>query len=134
LRLQLKKKPDELVKAFFSLRRPQDIASLLEIPYGVLNYHLYIVPPSKQYTTFSVPKKSGDSREILAPITAIKIMQQKLNCILQSVYRDIYHKRKFAVHGFIYEKNIRTNASTHTKKEYVLNILLPIVKTENCAF
>lgn len=122
MELRLKKKPDELVEGFFSLEHPRDVASLLEIPYEVLNYHLYIVPPSKQYITFSVPKKSGDHREILAPSTTIKILQQKLNYILQGLYRRIYHKRKFFVHGFIYGRNICTNAQAHTRKEYVFNI------------
>jgi len=103
------------------LSLPRDIASLLEIPYNVLNYHLYVTKPSEQYTTFSIPKKHGGIREICAPNTTIKIIQQKLNFVLQNVYKKIY-ERKFSVHGFIYGKNIRTNAQTHSKKEHVFNI------------
>jgi len=121
LDIQLKKSTNELTEGFLSLSLPQDIASLLEIPYKVLNYHLYVTKPSEQYTTFSIPKKHGGIREICAPNTTIKIIQQKLNFVLQNVYKKIY-ERKFSVHGFIYGKNIRTNAQTHSKKEYVFNI------------
>ncbi|MCX5638790.1 MAG: reverse transcriptase domain-containing protein, partial [Planctomycetota bacterium] len=119
--IQLLKSPDELTGGFLSLSSPEDVASLLEIPYQVLNYHLYVTKPSEQYATFSIPKKQGGVREIYAPMTTLKIIQKKLNFILQNVYKKIYEK-KICVHGFIYGKNVQTNALTHAKKEYVFNI------------
>lgn len=121
LDIKLKRGTNELVQGFLSLSSPRDVASLLEIPYEVLNYHLYVTPPSKQYRIFSIPKKSGGSREICTPSTTIKIIQQKLNFILQNIYKKLYQK-KFSVHGFIYGKNIQTNAQVHADKEYVFNI------------
>ncbi len=107
-----------MTREFFLLKLPRDVANLLEIPYEVLNYHLYVAPKAcQQYTVFSIPKKSGGTREICAPITPIKIIQRKLNYILQNIYR-----RKFSVHGFIYDRNVVTNAQRHCRKEYVLNI------------
>jgi len=121
LEIELGKGSETLVEEFTSLSSPQGVARLLEIPYGVLNYHLYIVPVSKQYTIFSVPKKAGGVREICAPVTTIKIIQKKLNRVLQNVYEHMC-RRKHSVHGFVYGKNVRTNAQVHTSKEYVFNI------------
>lgn len=112
---------DTLAKDFLALHSPREIAELLEIPYEVLNYHLYRTPAARQYTTFSIPKKSGGIREICAPVTAIKIIQKKLNKILQNVCKKTY-ARKNIVHGFIYGKNIRTNAEVHKNREFVFNI------------
>lgn len=121
MEIQLKENNDYLVKGFFSLRSPKDVAELLEIPYKILNYHLYINHPSQQYTFFTIPKKSGGSREICAPNTTIKIIQKKLNKILQEVCKNIY-KDNFLVHGFRYGKNIRSNAEVHKNRTYVFNI------------
>ncbi len=121
LDIQLTKNIEEAVREFRSLSSPQNVAAMLEIPYNVLNFHLYITRPNRQYKTFSIAKKSGGVREICAPVTPIKIIQQKLNSILQNLYKDIY-ARKFSVHGFIYGKSVRTNAQIHTRKEYVFNI------------
>ena len=101
LDIQLRKNIDEAVKEFKSLSSPHDIAVLLEIPYKVLNFHLYVSPKNKRYKIFTISKKSGGVREICTPVSAIKIIQQKLNFILQNLYKSIY-KKKFSVHGFIY--------------------------------
>lgn len=121
MEIQLKKNNNDLVKGFFSLRSPKDVAELLEIPYKILNYHLYVKHASQQYTFFTIPKKSGGSREICAPNTNIKIIQKKLNKILQEVCKNIY-KNNFLVHGFIYGKNVRSNAEVHKSRTYVFNI------------
>jgi RNA-directed DNA polymerase len=94
-----------------------DIADLLEVSYPRLVYHIYLVEPDKRYKTFEIPKKSGGIRQISTPITALKIIQTKLNQVLQTVYEI-----KPSVHGFVMGKNIVTNAQAHTKKRYVLNL------------
>lgn len=121
MEIQLKKNIVDLVGKFFSLRSPEHVAELLEIPYVVLNYHLYLTPVSKQYKTFTISKKSGGLREITAPVTTLKIIQKKLNNILQEVW-EILYKKKDSIHGFIYERNVRSNAKVHENKEYVFNI------------
>jgi RNA-directed DNA polymerase len=109
----------ELRRQFFDLQTPQDVAQLLEIEYSRLIYHLYIVPLSKRYVTFDIAKKSSGVRKITAPATALKIIQQKLNQVLQNVYQP-----KPSVHGFIYGRSIVANAEAHSKrrKKYVFNI------------
>ena len=116
--LKLTASNDQLKKQFFALRTPEDMANLLEIDYSRLKYHLYIIKRFKEtYTTFPVSKKSGGNRQISAPVTALKIIQRKLNQVLQQVYQP-----KPSAHGFILEKSIVTNAEEHTKRSYILNI------------
>jgi len=108
---------DELRNKFFNLSDRKDIANLLEIDERLLIYHLYLVPDPIRYKTFAIPKKSGGTREISAPATALKIIQRKLNQVLQHV-----HTPKASAHGFVLEKSIVTNARMHVGKRYVFNI------------
>ncbi len=115
--LELDASPEELRAAFFALQTREDVAALLDVEDKRLIYHLYIAPDSTRYKTFAIPKKSGGHREISAPISALKIIQQKLNQVLHSIYTP-----KPSVHGFVHDRNIRTNAKVHTRRRYVLNI------------
>ncbi len=115
--LELTLSPEELRAAFYALETREDIAALLDIDDLRLRYHLYIADKSQRYTVFTIPKKSGGEREISAPISAIKIIQRKLNQVLQSVYQP-----KPSVHGFVHQRSIRTNAKVHSRRRYVLNI------------
>jgi RNA-directed DNA polymerase len=115
--LAFAKSKDDLRREFFQLGTKHDVASLLEVEYSHLAYHLYVKPFSERYTTFFIPKKSGSVREISSPNTGLKIIQQKLNYILQQVYQP-----KPSVHGFTYGKSIVSNARSHCKQRYVLNI------------
>lgn len=87
------------------------------MPYAQLVYHIYKVPPAKKYSLFQIRKRSGGFRRISAPQTALKILQRKLNQVLQAVYAP-----RDCVHGFVKERNIVTNAKSHVRKRYVLNI------------
>ncbi len=104
---------------FSSLQIPRDIADLLDIEYKRLVYHLFKVPELEKYTTFTIKKRSGGVREISAPVTAIKIIQQKLNQVLQCVYEP-----KASTHGYITGRSIVTNAYVHIERDryFVLNI------------
>lgn len=115
--VSLKVEADELRNKFLALKTPRDVADLLEVSYGRLTYHIYKVPREDKYRTFEVPKKSGDVRRISAPVTAIKILQRKLNQVLHEVYTV-----KPSVHGFVRKKNILSNARAHQNSRYILNI------------
>lgn len=108
---------DELKKCFFELKEARDVANLLEVRFSRLKYHISIVPESKRYVDFVIPKKSGKARTISAPCTPLKIIQTKLSQVLYSVYEP-----KSSVHGFVPTKSIVTNAKIHARKRYVLNI------------
>lgn len=115
--LLLSSTPEKQIELFFSLKTPRDIASLLEIEYGRLVYHLHKVPDASKYKTFEIPKKSGGIREISAPITALKLIQQKLAEILLRVY-----KPKPSVFGYVLNKNIVLNAQKHKRAKFILNV------------
>lgn len=115
--LTLTQEPAELSKSFWSLTTPTDVAAMLEVTLGDLNYWIYRTPEPRRYSTFLIPKKSGTARKIDAPNDNIKILQQKLNRVLQTVYWA-----KPSVHGFILGKNVRSNAEQHSNKRWVFNV------------
>lgn len=115
--LRLSAEAEELKSKFAALKTRQDVADLLEVDRAHLNYHLHISPRSKRYTTFSIPKRSGGTRQISTPITALKIVQRKTNQVLQHVY-----KPKPWIHSFITDENVVKNAREHVGREWVFNI------------
>ncbi len=108
---------EELSKKFKELKSPRDVARLLEVPFGDLNYYLYRKSEDSRYKTFIVPKKSGGSRTIYSPHKSLSIIQRKLSQVLYAVYRP-----RASVHGFAVKRSIITNAKAHTKKKFILNL------------
>ena len=106
-----------LKKNLHRLKTPQDVAHLLEIKYSDLVYLIYRKKPETNYTTFQIKKRSGGFRDICAPISTLKILQRKLNHVLQLIY-----KPRPCVHGFTRDRSIVTNAQTHIRKNHVLNL------------
>lgn len=117
MRVELTRDPAEFQKLFKALKTPEDVAGMLEVTYSSLNYWIYRLPESIRYTTFQIPKKSGTSRTIDAPNPNIKILQQKLNQVLQTVFQP-----KPSVHGFAVGKSVKTNAEKHVNKRWVFNV------------
>jgi RNA-directed DNA polymerase len=115
--LLLNLSPDELRSRFFELKTREDVAALLDISDYQLRYHLYILPDEQRYKTFNISKKTGGTRVISAPSSALKIIQQKLNQVLYSIYQA-----KAPTHGFVVGKNVATNAAMHLRQRYVFNI------------
>jgi RNA-directed DNA polymerase len=109
--------PDVLRNRFLALQRPEDIAALLEVKYSDLVYWIYRTPSQRRYTAFQIRKKSGAPREIEAPSMNTRILQQKLNQVLQAVYQP-----KRCVHGFVPGRSVKTNALQHIGRRYLLNI------------
>ena len=115
--IKLTKNPEQLKEEFCNLSSVENIADLLEIRYKDLIYYLYRLPDIKKYYSFEIQKKNGKPRIISAPTTSLKILQQKLNYILSIIFTP-----KFFSHGFVKGRSIKTNAFTHVKRKYVLNI------------
>lgn len=111
------REPSDLVKQFEGLRTASDVADLLEVPRGYLVHILYAERAKYPYRRFTIRKKSGKPRTISAPPKPIKSLQSKLNKILQLVYPP-----KPPVHGFLPGRSILSNARTHVRKRYLLNI------------
>jgi RNA-directed DNA polymerase len=110
----IKASADEVRASFANLKSRADVAKLLEVNLSQLTYHLF---KAKKYTTFRIPKRSGGHRDISAPASALKILQAKLAGILQEIYIP-----KNVVHGFARKRSIVTNAETHARSQYVLNV------------
>lgn len=86
-----------------------DLKKLLFLAYK--NEHLY-----KHYR---IKKKSGGYRNISAPDEALKTTSQKLNYHFNEVYNEFIPN---AVHGFVYDRGIISNAGRHLGRNYILNI------------
>lgn len=115
---QLTASDTALIDKFFALTNPEDVADLLELKsYAFLEHLLFILPSSKRYREFVIPKRSGGKRQLLEPSPNLKIAQKKLSYVLQLVY-----KPKLSVHGFVQGKSIVTNASQHVGRRYLLNV------------
>ena len=117
LSLILAKSPGELQGLFRELKSPQDVSAMLEVGHRDFNYWIYRTPEEKRYSTFFITKRRGGNRKIDSPTTNVKILQQKLNQVLQAVYPT-----KPSVHGFATGKNVKSNAEQHVKKTWVLNV------------
>lgn len=110
----------EVLKKAASLK---DLAVILGIKPKHLSYLLYYFPGAK-YATFEIPKKSGGTRTIEAPIERLKIVQRQLADLLAMCGLEIdeQNKRRPLSHGFRKGRSIVTNARPHTGRRFVLNL------------
>ncbi|MCB0030896.1 MAG: putative DNA binding domain-containing protein [Anaerolineales bacterium] len=116
--IYLESTPEIIEGRFRDLATPEGIAELLELSsLAFLKYCLYTLPQARRYRTFTIPKRSGGERIILEPEPNLKIIQQKLLQVLTLVYQP-----KRAVHGFVDERSIVTNASPHINRRAILNV------------
>ncbi|MBA3713765.1 MAG: trypsin-like peptidase domain-containing protein [Pyrinomonadaceae bacterium] len=102
---------------FSALKDARDVASLLDVSYEYLRHHLYRAPAGERYTLFTIRKKSGGVREIMAPRRPLKLLQHRLAKVLECVYEP-----KSSTHGFTRKRNVLTNAHIHARRKHVLNI------------
>ncbi len=77
------------------------------------------------YTTFTIPKRNGDSRTIENPNDQLKELQRTINDYLQAVYYFFKHPSSFGfcmnVRKDKHPCNIYTHALQHTGCNYLLN-------------
>ena len=102
---------------FLQLSTREEVANYLGGSLKNLSYNFYVLPPDKQYHIFSIPKRSGGMRTIIAPRSSIKLYQRRLAYIL-----SLYYKKKTGVYGYVNGRNIKQNAQVHCKKKVVINI------------
>jgi RNA-directed DNA polymerase len=72
---------------------------------------------ARMYDHFKISKISGKFRMISAPDDRLKMLQKKIAISLAKLYRH-----RYPVHGFIHDRSVRTNAETHLRRRYILNI------------
>ncbi|WP_201633004.1 retron Ec67 family RNA-directed DNA polymerase/endonuclease [Psychrobacter immobilis] len=120
------------------------LASLLGFSEKQLTNILYSSNINEKYYKFSIPKKSGGDRRILAPHASLKLLQSNMAILLSQCHDEIENERvtktaqqssilSFSSHGFRkalktdnslepFSFNIYSNAKKHINKKYVLNI------------
>ncbi|MDB4710305.1 reverse transcriptase family protein [Flavobacteriales bacterium] len=72
---------------------------------------------NKKYREFSIPKKSGGSRNICAPDKFLTKVLRRINIALSLIHTPTEYS-----HGFLIGRSIKTNAEMHVNKKYVLNV------------
>lgn len=65
------------------------------------------------YTTFRIPKASGGTREIKAPIDELKCIQKEFTRFMHNDCKLIYHD---AVHSFTRKRNCKTALLSHQER------------------
>ena len=109
---------------FSEIKSRNNFADALQIPRSVLTHVLYIAKPESFYESFTIPKKNGEDRIIMAPKGTLKSIQTKLSKQLVEYRASISQKgqeKSNISHGFEKEKSIITNAQIHRNKRYVIN-------------
>ena len=71
----------------------------------------------RMYSHFDISKRSGKLRLVSAPDYRLKMLQQK---IARSLAK-LYNPRK-PVHGFVPDRSVRSNAESHLRRRFVLNV------------
>lgn len=99
-----------------------DVAHLIGFQPKALGYVAW--GTKARYTSFDIPKRSGGTRTIHAPIPQLKLAQRKLADFLQECEREIeigLGVKQRLSHGFRKKHSILTNANVHRGQRYVLN-------------
>src|SRR3989442_8568438 len=107
----------ETERRFPVLHTPEDAATFLGVSWKKLRHLLYRMHDHDRYIQFTIPKKSGGSRQITAPVAEVKELQRRLNELLTAVY-----KPRLSTHGFALDRSIVTNAEAHVGVRFVFNL------------
>lgn len=103
-----------------------DVAALLGVKPAGLSYILYKIDDDSKYREFPIPKRSGGTRVIHAPIDELKLIQKRLAAHLSLCLDELTKKNNVEPqcvlsHGFRKGFSIITNAKRHRKRRYVFN-------------
>ena len=71
----------------------------------------------RMYSHFNISKRAGKVRVISAPDYRLKMLQQKIARSLS----ELYSPRK-PVHGFVLDRSVRSNADSHLRRRFILNV------------
>ena len=94
-----------------------DLASFWGVKPFQLSYYAFHIDKKLAYREFAIPRRDGRERRIEAPNPTLKYIQRLIHESLTRVYGP--HP---AVHGFLSERSIVTNAQNHVRRRYVLNV------------
>ncbi|NCB51157.1 MAG: RNA-directed DNA polymerase [Clostridia bacterium] len=110
---------------FTNIASRNELADFLRIPRKKLTHILYIEEVNNLYTSFDIPKKSGEKRHINAPTDDLKSVQKRLAYALWEHQKNVWEEKDVnpnISHGFEKNKSIITNSRIHRNKRLVLNI------------
>jgi len=118
------------LKALKAASERRDLAELLSVKLGMLTYAIYKNPEANRYSSFTIPKRHGGNREILAPNGDLKLIQRRLATLLQDCIDEINLARghvedgkHFGIaHGFKRKHTVMTNGRVHAKRRFVFNV------------
>ncbi len=102
-----------------------EVAALLGFKPHMLSFILYIQPNDKKYRQFDIPKRHGGTQQICAPLSGLKLLQQRLSNLLQNCVEEINKdssQHDKILHGFKRKCSIITNAKEHRNRNYVFNV------------
>jgi len=99
----------------------EEFAGFLRIDVVELLSILNAIKEGQLYEQFNIPKKSRGIRQIKAPQKKLRQLQRRFNDGLTSFYQHFSNKTNPA-HGFLPDRNIKTNAEIHINKRAILNI------------
>lgn len=108
-----------------SAKSLDDLAAILGYKPTALAFLIYHLPVTEKYIAFTIPKRDGTPREILAPTPKMKLLQRRLANVLYLALADIGKAgppRRPLSHGFAKHLSIVTNANVHRRRRYVLNL------------
>ncbi|SBW14203.1 hypothetical protein BR10RB9215_C11029 [Brucella sp. 10RB9215] len=71
----------------------------------------------KMYKDFKITSKYGKTRRINAPDRRLKMLQRNISPLLDKLYSP-----RNPVHGFIHERSVMTNASSHLSNKFVVKL------------
>lgn len=102
----------------YQINNLQGLSFLIQVPVPLLKEHIRY----PHYREFTIPKKTGGNRRIMAPANGLKYIQSKLAYEFQKKYRAPDFVFGFVKNQNGVEKSIRENALKHVGKKYVWNI------------
>ena len=94
-----------------------DLAAFWGLRPSQLSYYAFHVDKRTVYNTFHIPRRNGRQRRIEAPTPTLKYIQRIIHESLARIYGP--HP---AVHGFLSDRSIVTNAQNHVRSRYILNV------------
>ena len=105
----------------------QTLAPLLGFRPKSISFLLYKLDPKQRYREFSIPKKSGGTRNISAPNVELLLLQKRLQkllflCIADIEKGDPIRANRRIAHGARKHYSIYTNSVRHKGKKFVCNL------------
>ena len=115
----------DFVNKFCEIGTRKEFAEFIGVSLKKLTYLLYVKHVDNYYHSFEIPKRSGGSRQIDAPIGDLKKIQYSLADKVWEHQKIVWRENNIypkVSHAFIKGKSIITNAKVHRNRRFVINL------------